>query len=170
VAHDTFGANMNLEILVIARHGLGRFVYVYWCALFGHAFTHKPNSSCNLWGSVVCPHSWENPLKDGRTLNHARARTRACTRTLAHTRSHACTRCLDMISTFPLLHVVMCSMFTGNYKRNLRYISEQLITRALARVPAVREHDKYVAHVTCGHLLYVPSKFEENPSNDKCMF
>jgi hypothetical protein len=26
----------------------------------------------------------------------------------------------------------------------------------------VREHDKYVAHVTCGHLQYVPSKFEEN--------
>jgi hypothetical protein len=60
-----------LDILVIARHGLSRFVNIYWCALLRHAFTYKLYGSCNLWGSVACSH------------------TRARTRTLAH----ACTRC-----------------------------------------------------------------------------
>jgi hypothetical protein len=43
------------KVLVIARHALGRFVNVNRWALLRHAFNHKLNSSCNLWGSVLCP-------------------------------------------------------------------------------------------------------------------
>jgi hypothetical protein len=70
--------------LVIARHGLGRFVNVNRCALLGHPFAHKLNSSCNLWGSVYVPTKFEeNPFKHERELNHTLARTR----TLAHART-----------------------------------------------------------------------------------
>jgi hypothetical protein len=58
----------NSEIVVIARHGLGRFVSVYWYAVFGHAFTHTLNSSCNLCVVcmlyVVCPHQiWRESVQ-----------------------------------------------------------------------------------------------------------
>jgi hypothetical protein len=53
-------------------------------------------------------------------------------------------------------------------------IGECILVRAVriwnhTRVYAVRGHNKYVAHATCGELQYVPSKFEENPSKDKRM-
>jgi hypothetical protein len=75
--------------LVIARHGLGRFVNVNRWALLWHVPTKFE----------------ENPFKDERALNHTRARTRLRTRPVSHARMHA-----------------------------------------------VIEHDKYVSHVTCGHL------------------
>jgi hypothetical protein len=60
------------------------FVNVNRCALLGHAFTHKLNSSCNLWDLLYVPTKFgENPFRNERTLNHTRARTR----TLAHARS-----------------------------------------------------------------------------------
>jgi hypothetical protein len=43
------------------------------------------------------------------------------------------------------------------------------LTHALARVRAVSEHEKYVAHATWCDMLYVQHKFEENPSKDKRM-
>jgi hypothetical protein len=50
---------------------------VYWCALLRHAFTHKLNSPCNLWGSdYVTTKFGENPFKHERKLNNARPRTR----------------------------------------------------------------------------------------------
>jgi hypothetical protein len=56
--------NYILYILVIARHGLGKFVNVYSCALLGHAFTHKLNGSCNLCRSVVCSHQiWRESVQ-----------------------------------------------------------------------------------------------------------
>jgi hypothetical protein len=68
----------SLERLVIARHGLGRFVNVNRCALLGHTFTHKLNSSCNLWGSVYVTTKFEeNPFKNERARNHTRTRTHA---------------------------------------------------------------------------------------------
>jgi hypothetical protein len=55
---------MYMKLSVIARHGLDRFVNLYWCALLGHAFTHTFNISCNLWGSVVCPHEiWRESIQ-----------------------------------------------------------------------------------------------------------
>jgi hypothetical protein len=42
-----------------------------------------------------------------------------------------------------------------------------LTTRALTRVRAVSEHEKYVAHSTCCDYLYVHRKFRENRSIDK---
>jgi hypothetical protein len=64
----------------------------------------------------------------------------------------------------------ICLMSPPNLKRIRSKMSERLITLALAHARshtyAVIEHDKYVSHVTCGHLWYVPIKFEENPSKD----
>jgi hypothetical protein len=52
-------------------------------------------------------------------------------------------------------------------------ISECSTTRArtptLARVRAVHEHEKYIAHATCADLYYVHSKFEAKPYIDKRM-
>jgi hypothetical protein len=60
-----------IYILVIALHGLGRFVNVYWCALTNQ-IPHVTS------GDLYVPTTFggENPFKDERMLNHARARTR----------------------------------------------------------------------------------------------
>jgi hypothetical protein len=34
----------------------------------------------------------------------------------------------------------------------------------------MHSHTNYIAHVTYRDMLYVPSKFEENPSKDNWMF
>jgi hypothetical protein len=78
----TFTDLTYLLVLVIARHGLGRFVNLNRCALLGHAFTHKLNSTYGDLYRVPTKFE-ENLFKDERALNHTRART------LAHAHMHA---------------------------------------------------------------------------------
>jgi hypothetical protein len=102
-----------INATIIARHGPGGFANVYWCALLGHAFTHKLNSTCISGDLLYVPTHLERIRS-----KWAKAESRA-------------------------------------------------IANALARMRAVRAHEKYVAHATCGDLYYVDSKFEETSSLDK---
>jgi hypothetical protein len=56
---------------------------VYCCPVVEHVFTHKLNSLCNLWGSVVCSHQIWRELVQRWASIHIRT---WLTCTLAHAR------------------------------------------------------------------------------------